>query len=155
MYLGIDSSSKAVHIVSLDGNGKIKFKVKLASKEPTAPLRFLELVDALFIYFEKPTGLKFVAVEQAIYVQNPQTTLALAKVLAAIEICLYKAGIEYKFVQNKTWKKEILKNGGAKKEDILAFAKNTWPKEDFNEQDFADSACIALWGLKFFKEGEI
>jgi hypothetical protein len=34
----------------------------------------------------------------------------------------------------------------------MEYVKNKWVKEEFIEQDYADAACIALYGLREEKE---
>lgn len=54
--------------------------------------------------------------------------------------------IPYKAIPNKTWKKIIVGNGNAKKEQILEYAKKRWPEITF--QDQADAVCILQYALE-------
>ena len=87
------------------------------------------------------------AVEAAIYIQNPRTTLAIAYVVGGVRVVLQERSIPHILVDNRVWKKEIVGKGNVKKADIKAFAVAKWG-EVFKEQDFADAACIALWNKR-------
>ena len=51
-------------------------------------------------------------------------------------------------MDNNTWKRQVLGRGNAKKSDIMKFAVDLWG-DRFPEQDYADAACIALWGKRY------
>ena len=53
-------------------------------------------------------------------------------------------------ISNTKWKKDIIGKGNASKLEIKAFAEKYWG-ETFEEQDFADAACIALWIKRKFE----
>ena len=38
--------------------------------------------------------------------------------------------------------------------DIMKYVKDKWKNENFIEQDYADAACIALYGLKQDEESK-
>ena len=86
-------------------------------------------------------------VEAAIYIQNPRTTLSIAYVVGSVWSSLSSVEICTELVDNRRWKKDILGKGNAKKPDIKQFAVDKWG-DVFKEQDFADAACIALWGKR-------
>ena len=50
------------------------------------------------------------------------------------------------------WKKDIIGKVNASKLEIKAFAEKHWG-ETFEEQDFADAACIALWNKRRLANG--
>ena len=87
------------------------------------------------------------AIEAAIFIQNPKTTIAIANVVGAVWSTLLIAGISTTLIDNRQWKKIILDKGNATKEDIKTFAVSKWG-EKFPEQDYADAACIALWNKR-------
>ena len=47
-----------------------------------------------------------------------------------------------------------INNIGVVSSDIMKFAVEKWG-DVFEEQDFADAACIALWGIQNFKSREV
>ena len=86
-------------------------------------------------------------VEAAIYIQNPRTTLSIAYVVGSVWSFLSSANVSTQLVDNRRWKKDVLGKGNAKKTDIKKYAVEKWG-DIFTEQDFADAACIALWGKR-------
>lgn len=90
-----------------------------------------------------------VFIEQAVYVQNIKATLAIDAVINAVRFTCIRLGIPYFIIDNKSWKKDVLGNGNASKEDIMRFAKVKWGDE-IKTQDEADAACIAMYGKRRF-----
>lgn len=151
-YIGIDCSSKAVHIVVLDGKEQLIDKYKWESKLKTADSRFLDIVDQIHEGLPQFKDAKLVCVEDSLYIQNPWTTRTITAIVYSIIYFLHHYDIECSPVMNKVWKKTVVGNGNCKKDDIIKYARNKWDKEDFDEQDYADAACIALHGLREEKE---
>ena len=89
----------------------------------------------------------YVAIEQAIFIQNPKTTVEIANVIGCVRTACLVNGFDVEVVDNRKWKKEIIGNGNAKKTDIMEYAIEKWG-EEFPEQDFADATCIAAWKVK-------
>ena len=85
-----------------------------------------------------------VAIEKPLYFKNPHSTISISEVVGAVKEVLELANIAYKTVDNRVWKKEVVGTGGASKEDIMKYATNYFNTE-FEEQDWADAACIAKW----------
>lgn len=85
-----------------------------------------------------------VAIEKPLYFRNPHSTISISEVVGAVKEVLELGSILYKVVDNKTWKKEVVGTGSASKEDILKYA-NGYFNTEFEEQDWADAACIAKW----------
>lgn len=144
-YLGIDTSSKAIHIVALDESGQILDMVKCSSKKKLAEDRFYEIIDQ-FYYQLSIMSVDAAGIESVIYIQNAKATIALASVVSACKYALYKSGIPFSAVDNNVWKKAVIGKGNAKKPDIMKFAQDK-VGDVFPEQDFADAYCIALWTL--------
>ena len=84
------------------------------------------------------------SIEAAIFIQNPNSTIAIAHVVGAVWLSLLKRGIQTTRIENTKWKKVILGKGNASKIDIMNYAIDKWGNV-FPEQDFADASCIALW----------
>lgn len=89
---------------------------------------------------------KAVFIEGAIYLKNVKTTLMIARVIDMVIANCIDQGLYYQVVDNKVWKKHVLGNGNATKEQIMNFAKTKW-EINFSTQDLADSASIALHGF--------
>ena len=150
VYIGFDCSSKAIHGVLLGEDGDLLDQESWASKEKTYHARFLEIVTN---FYHSTSRIKtilteskqaFAAVEAAIFIQNPHTTLAIASVVGCVDFICHLSGLQPVLVDNRKWKKEILGKGNVKKPDIMKFAQEKWG-DVFVELDFADAGCIALW----------
>ena len=149
-YIGFDCSSKAIHGVILDDAGQLVHQQKWASSKSSYHERFIEITTNFWADNSRIKTIltedkqAFAAIEAAIYIQNPHTTLAIASVVGCVDFICNLSGLDTQLIDNRKWKKDLLKKGNAKKSDILVFAKNKWG-DVFEEQDFADAACIALW----------
>ena len=151
-YVGFDCSSKAIHGVVMDKDYNIVAQHKWASKEKTFEKRFPEFAtnfcnDLSKIILNPKTEKVNIAIEQAVFIQNPRTTVEIANVIGCVRTACYLRSFNVKVVDNTKWKKDVLGKGNAKKSDIMAHAKEKWG-DIFPEQDFADAACIAAWAVK-------
>ena len=148
LVAGIDTSSKAVHMVVLNVRGELQLTVKWEGTAKDSDERMHEIFSDMF----DDIGLKelsFVAIEKPIYIQNPLSTVMLSKVVGVTQMMMWFHGIKYTLVGNTSWKKDILGNGRANKAEILAWAEND-SEQIFEEQDFADAYCIAKYAVKHF-----
>tara|TARA_R110002020_G_scaffold18947_5_gene65655 strand:+ start:4619 stop:5089 length:471 start_codon:yes stop_codon:yes gene_type:complete len=152
MYLGLDCSSKAVHGVVVDDDENIVLQLKAEGKGSDFDSRFSEIFVNFSDYLSKIDIISGAAVEAAIYIQNPRTTLAIAYVVGGVRVVLQQRSIPHILIDNRSWKKVILGKGNAKKPDIKSFAIEKWG-DIFTEQDFADAACIALWYKRSRQDG--
>ena len=147
MFLGLDCSTKAVHGILLDNEENIIEQFKWNSTEKDFVDRFPQILEKFQADLSTINITDLATVEAAIYIQNPRTTLSIAYVVGAIWSSLSLANICSELVDNRRWKKDILNKGNAKKPEIKEFASAKWG-DVFKEQDFADAACIALWGKR-------
>ena len=152
MFFGVDCSSLAIHGVIIDDNEKLVSLHKWGSKEKEFVYRFPEMLVGFYREFSRIKEVHFAAIEAAIFIQNPKTTIAIANVIGAVWAFLLSKRIEVTIIDNKHWKKIILGKGNASKEDIRNFAKDKWG-DVFPEQDYADAACIALWSKRRITNG--
>ena len=152
MFFGVDCSSLAIHGVIIDGNENLVSLHKWGSKEKEFVYRFPEMLVGFYREFSRIKEVHFAAIETAIFIQNPKTTIAIANVIGAVWAFLLSKRIEVTIIDNKHWKKIILGKGNASKEDIRNFAKDKWG-DVFPEQDYADAACIALWSKRRITNG--
>ena len=152
MYLGLDCSSKAVHGIVLDEDENIVSQLKSYGTGSNFDLRFSEIFANFSEDLSRINIISGAAVEAAIYIQNPRTTLAIAYVVGGGRVVLQEHSIPHILVDNRSWKKDIVGRGNVKKEDIKVFAIEKWG-EVFKEQDFADAACIALWYKRRRQDG--
>lgn len=146
-YLGLDCSTKAVHGILLDEHEDIIMQYKWGSTEKEFIDRFPQIIEKFQVDLSTIKIIDLATVEAAIYIQNPRTTLSIAYVVGAIWSSLSSTNTRSELVDNRRWKKDILNKGNAKKPEIKEFAIAKWG-DVFKEQDFADAACIALWGKR-------
>lgn len=146
-YIGIDCSSKAIHLTLLDNQGRLLGFFSISSNAKTLDARLFELVEGFDRIIYGLNGKdSLAAIEKAIYRQNPITTMAIAQVIAGVKLILRKYGIEQYNVDNKTWKKQVVGKGNSTKEEIKVFAIEKWNLEDNLDQDSYDAICIGYWG---------
>jgi len=143
-YLGLDCSSRAIHGVWLDSQEKILAMLKWRSSSLDFDSRFIEISLQFAKDLSKIKVMTEAAVESAIFIQNPKSTMEIASVVGGVRLACATNHIECLSVDNRHWKKYVLGKGNSNKKDIKEFAVNKWG-ELFVEQDWADAACIALW----------
>tara|TARA_R110002110_G_scaffold329864_4_gene541240 strand:+ start:225 stop:728 length:504 start_codon:yes stop_codon:yes gene_type:complete len=146
-YMGIDCSSRAVHAVVLDFDERIIAKGKWFSTSSEFINRFPEMLTDFDDNLSKIKVTLNAAVESAIFIQNPKSTIEIASVVGAVNFICTRLAIECTLVDNRHWKKIVLGKGNLNKKDIKAFAVAKWG-DVFPEQDYADAACIALWNKR-------
>jgi len=152
MYLGLDCSTLAVHGAVVDDQEQLVVLYKWGSKQKNFETRFPEILIGFSEELSRITLTKIAAVEAAIFIQNPKSTIAIANVVGAVWGFLLSAGVSTILVENTRWKKHVLGKGNASKDDIKQYAVEKWG-DYFPEQDYADAACIALWNKRRFDNG--
>tara|TARA_R110000824_G_scaffold74443_5_gene189246 strand:- start:12380 stop:12838 length:459 start_codon:yes stop_codon:yes gene_type:complete len=152
MYLGLDCSTFAIHGAVVDDQEQLIALHKWGSKQKNFEARFPEILVGFSDELSRITLVTIAAIEAAIFIQNPKTTIAIAHVVGAAWGFLLNAGISATLIDNRQWKKVVLGKGNASKEDIKRFAEDKWG-DWFPEQDYADAACIALWNKRRFANG--
>ena len=144
VYLGLDCSSRAIHGVWLDKTEKILAMLKWRSSDLEFDTRFIEISLQFAKDLSKIKVMTEAAVESAIFIQNPKSTIEIASVVGGVRLACATNEVKCLSVDNRHWKKHILGKGNCNKKDIKEFAVDKWG-ELFVEQDWADAACIALW----------
>jgi len=155
-HLGLDTSSKAIHIVVLDENEKLIeiYKADCTKSKPFRE-RFPELMDnfaRILIEDIDIDTVDYAVVEEPIFAQNRNVVCTLSEVVGAVWGTLCLSDIPTTLIHNMLWKKQILGNGKVTKDDILKYAIEKWGDE-FPEQDYADAACVALCSVKENRNG--
>ena len=126
-------------------NSSLKSKEKWLDTSRDGEKRVNTIVDEVETYLQNlKSGNYIAAIENPIYVNNMKATVSITNVIAGVKRALHRSSIEYFPVDNKAWKKAVLGNGAASKEEIMKFAESRWGKV-FEEQDWADAACVSLW----------
>lgn len=161
--MGVDPSSKKLAMVSrvMGGSGFSAHAVELSKKNNSESCYLaywklraaidLELnragFEALRVYLEKPVS----------GVGGPGATIPQAEVSGAMQTLLwelYEKGldIDWRLVNNTTWKKHVIGNGAADKVKISAEMKKIWPDLWKNhDQDIIDAGAICLYGMRHEK----
>ena len=154
MILGLDCSSRAIHGVVVDENENLvmQFRTEKPNNKDEFNTRFLNIVDNFAKILSK-INIEKAFVEAAIYIQNPKSTIEIARVVGGVQITCHKNRVPCQLVDNTKWKKEIVGKGNCSKTQIMEFAVDKWG-DVFLEQDYADAACIALYGLKESRDGD-
>ena len=147
IFFGVDCSSFAIHGVLINNKEELISIHKWGSTKKEFGYRFPEILVGFYHDFSRIKEAHFAAIETAIFIQNPKTTIAIANVIGAVWAFLLEQKVEVAIVDNKRWKKVIVGKGNASKEDIKTFAIDKWG-DIFPEQDYADAACIALWAKR-------
>ena len=149
MFLGLDTSTKAIHGAILNEKEELIELYKWGSDKKNSAERFPDIVKEFSAGMSKINIIDYAAIEAAIFVQNRKALISLASIIGATWAILVLNGIDAALVHHAEWKKEILGKGSLKKEDIMSFALDKWG-DKFPEQDYADAACIALWNKRRF-----
>ena len=150
--LGIDSSTKFVHAVCLDDNGDICSLLKSAGlidgtrDSDYCALWLVKNFESLYNQ-QKCDDSVSLFIENPVYIQNVKTSFTIAAIVFGIKTLWFNKDVYFTGVDVRSWKKDVLGNGKADKAAIMAFAKTRWG-DAITEQDFADAACIALYGLR-------
>ena len=148
-YLGLDTSSKAIHGAVVDDSEALVGLYKWSSTKKLSNQRFPEIVIDFSKEMSKINITDKAAVEAAIFVQNRRSLISLANMIGAVWAVLVLNNIETSLIHHAEWKKEVLGKGTLKKDAIMKFAVEKWG-DRFPEQDYADAACIALWNKRRF-----
>ena len=155
-YLGLDTSSKAIHIVVLDESENLITIYKAdCNTNKSFKDRFPELMDNFARIIVEDIDIDtvdYAVIEEPIFAQNRNVVRTLSEVVGAVWGTLCLSDIPTTLVDNGTWKKQILGSGKATKDDILEYAIEKWG-DKFPEQDYADAACVALYSVKENRNG--
>ena len=144
-FMGVDCSSWAIHAVLIDDNECLLAQCKWRSSDADFNVRFLQISQKFGEDLSKINIIvKGSAVESAIFIQNPKSTMEIATVVGGVRLICFQQELDCTPVDNRHWKKVVLGKGNLNKQAIKEFAVAKWG-DVFKEQDWADAACIALW----------
>ena len=142
---GIDADSKKLAIVVFE-NDQLESWHFLESKSKETQDRIFDLYFHFeaFVKSKKPD---IVFIEESFYTNNFKTSKAITEVIGNCKLICKLNKIPFELVQNKTWKKYVIGNGNATKEDIKNFVDKKYPKLKDEPQDIADACAICLYGV--------
>ena len=144
VFMGIDCSSRAVQAVLVDEHEQIVGQGKWRSSETDFNVRFLQMMQKFNEDLSKINVIREAAVESAIFIQNPKSTMEIATVVGGVRLICSQHGLSCVPVDNRHWKKIVLGKGNLNKKAIKAYTIEKWG-DIFKEQDWSDASCIALW----------
>ncbi len=147
LVTGIDSDTRSVAVVTLNSerpswSRHFQFGVKGRRAEDRIQALSTEIEDRFanqdyaWIYIETP-----------VMGVNAKALRDQAFVVGMLRHELWLNDLWNSLVDNGTWKKAVLGNGHASKEEIAQYAVQRFPQLAGESQDIMDAACIALFGL--------
>jgi len=153
VVIGIDLSSKKVAMVWEEGKKFGSATISTDKKDRSAALHDL----LLHTNKELITALNKVPAEDVyLYIEDPvvgrggaRPTILQSQVDGIVRVCAYPHTTKVYSVNNKTWKKAIVGNGNASKDDVaawLATHHSFLAELCGDDQDLLDAACVCLYG---------
>ena len=144
--LGFDVSTSKLAIATLPLEGYSV--VELTSKSRSWETRLKELYSQLLPWVQENVSKDdLVCIEDIPLVQNRQSLIKLVHVLAMCRVVFMHHDIEIFTVNVKTWKKDVVGDGGADKDKVKAMAIKILGQDVSKlSQDSIDALLIAKWG---------
>lgn len=153
MYqLGLDLSTKKIALVGSRHNPLVRNRVFFASIPITIKLpgACQQAYWQTYKYLEpRKGGIAYVESPVVAGARNLQTTIKLSLINGAVIVALQNSGYSVQHVAPSTWKKDVLGNGAANKQDVADWIADHWPELHASvqkDQDLIDAACIYLAG---------
>jgi Holliday junction resolvasome RuvABC endonuclease subunit len=145
--MGIDPDTKAITSVILDSDPtRAPIVTRLEAKGRRAEDRIEGLYKELFMS-PPQTKIDWVYIESPVMGVNAKALSYQAQVIGMIRYWLWYHDLPHSLVNNGTWKKNVLGNGHASKEEIAAYAQQMLEFGSGELQDIYDAALIAEFGL--------
>ena len=144
--VGIDPDTKAITGVGLT-SGKEPHIWRIEAKGRRAEDRIEKLFTSLRLTFPPDKPADWVYIETPVMGVNVKALRDQAMVIGMIRYWLWSNDQAHSMVDNGTWKKGVLGNGHASKEEIAAYAQRVLHIPADQPQDVYDAACIAAWGV--------
>ena len=110
-YLGLDTSSKAIHGVVVNKKEELISLHKWGSNLKGSSERFPEIITGFSDELSKINITEEAAVEAAIFVQNRKSLISLATIIGAVWAILVLNGIKVSLIHHAEWKREVLGKG--------------------------------------------
>jgi Holliday junction resolvasome RuvABC endonuclease subunit len=155
MIIGVDPSSLTIAVAVSTANGRVRYTAKsdLRKKgsawEPQKAIEVFRVVDNMLC---DTIGL---GDEDTVYCEAPVMgrsvlpTIVQSYVSGIIQTVVSAAGSRIILVNNKQWKKTVVGNGNAKKEQTIAALREQQPGIERlcgDDDDLYDAAGLALFG---------
>ena len=144
--IGLDVSTSKLAIATLPLEGYSV--VELISKSRSWETRLKELYTQFLPWVhENVSKDDLVCIEDIPLVQNRQSLIKLVHVLAMCRVVFMHYDMEIFTVNVKTWKKDVIGDGGADKDKVKAMAIKILGQDVSKlSQDSIDALMIAKWG---------
>ena len=144
--IGLDVSTSKLAIATLPLEGYSV--VELISKSRSWETRLKELYTQFLPWVQENVSQDdLVCIEDIPLVQNRQSLIKLVHVLAMCRVVFMHHDMEIFTVNVKTWKKDVIGDGGADKDKIKAMAIKILGQDVSKlSQDSIDALMIAKWG---------
>ncbi len=142
---GIDPDTKAIQIVVMGEDDEPRI-CRIEAKGRRAEDRIQALAAGLEESSSIWQDVRWVYIETPVMGVNAKALRDQAIVVGVIRSFLWRNGLVNSMVDNGTWKKGVLGNGHASKEEIAAYAQTMLKVPIGQPQDAYDAACIAAWG---------
>ena len=144
--IGLDVSTSKLAIATLPLEGYSV--VELISKSRSWETRLKELYTQFLPWVQENVSQDdLVCIEDIPLVQNRQSLIKLVHVLAMCRVVFMHYDMEIFTVNVKTWKKDVIGDGGADKDKVKAMAIKILGQDVSKlSQDSIDALMIAKWG---------
>lgn len=155
--VGIDLGTHKISVAAfVEGDsGLTLYDARTHDADPDAPrdqvLNELGRFARDLVHTYQPSS---VWVEEVIIGNNRKYSLQLAEVKGAVlsTLAMHRrnTGVDIRMVDNKTWKREVIGNGNATKDQVKDYILVTHPAYAAlcgDDQDCYDAACIGLYGF--------
>lgn len=151
VFVGIDPSSKKMAVALLDGEELHILSVSSLDQSLMKRLWVLstgvsEFIDNWTMDSGRDIGDVIIYIEEPVVGRNVRSTLVQSQAQGAVLRDLY--GYSVYQVNNKTWKKDVVRNGAAGKPQIAQWLKDNHPvyyDQAAGDQDVIDAIVICLF----------
>ena len=148
-YIGVDIGKFTIYTATLLNDSSLDSLKSFGAENKNDIDRSYILFKYIREFFRgKDKDNTIVAVEGPIYVGNIKTTTDIHRNIVLTELAASECGIPSFQYDNRTWKKNVIGNGRASKDDIAKFFDVRWKDSECIDsvysQDEKDAACIGL-----------
>lgn len=147
--VGIDSDSRQITAVLLEDK-KLLLEFDTSSNKANWDDRFIEIDYSFHKFLEDLDAVDLVVVEEAIYRQNPRTTVRLSHVVGMIHSACIHRGFNCIIIKPTVWKYKVIGIGKSRcnKDEVKRFVSSLYPEIALDkETHYYDALCIALFGF--------
>ena len=150
--IGVDASTKRIAIVQFK-DGNLDDWNLISTMEHPLDDRIFDLYHKFKEQIECRFKPDLVIFEEIPFVRNFRAERALSEIVGCCKLVCQENNINYRVVNNTVWKKQVLGDGRATKDEIKAFVIVKYPILTFEKQDILDACAICLMGVNRVKEG--